>query len=74
MLIDEEEKIGLKNYEIELKDNDNLLKFCFEFCNINDILNISAASKKFYAITKTVDYKFEEAIERNYFSNYDNYE
>ena len=74
MLIDEEEKIGLKNYEIELKDNDNLLKFCFEFCNINDILNISAASKKFYAITKTVDYKFEEAIERNYFSNYANYE
>jgi len=74
MLIEEEETFELKNYRIDLKDNHNLLKFCFDFCDLNDILNLSAASKKFYKLTESMDYKFEEAIEKNYFSNYDNYE
>ena len=74
MLIEDEEKLDLKNYRIELKENEHLLKFCFDFCDINDILNLSAASKKFHELTKDMDYKFEEAIEKNYFSNYDNYE
>lgn len=74
MLIEDEEIFSLKNYSIDLKDNDNLLKFCFDFCDINDILNLSAASKKFHELTKSMDYKFEEAIEKNYFSNYANYE
>ena len=74
MLIEDEEKLGIKKYRTELKENENLLKFCFDFCDINDILNLSAASKKFNELTKSMDYKFEEAIGKNYFSNYDNYE
>ena len=73
MLIDEE-TFELNNYGTELKDNENLLTLCFEFCDINDILNISAASKKFHKLTSNMDYIFEEAIEKNYFSNYANYE
>ena len=74
MLIEEEEAFELKNCEAGLKVNDNLLAICFDFCDINDKLNISAASKKFFEITKNMDYIFEEAIEKNYFSNYANYE
>ena len=74
MLIEEEETFALKNCEAGVKVNDNLLAICFDFCDINDILNLSAASKKFHELTKDMDYKFEEAIEKNYFSNYDNYE
>jgi hypothetical protein len=73
MLIDEE-TFELNNYGTELKDNENLLTLCFGFCDINDILNISAASKKFHKLTSNMDYIFEEAIEKNYFSNYANYE
>ena len=73
MLIDEE-TFELNNYGTELKDNENLLILCFGFCDINDILNISAASKKFHKLTSNMDYIFEEAIEKNYFSNYANYE
>ena len=73
MLIDEE-TFELNNYGTELKDNENLLTLCFAFCDINDILNISAASKKFHKLTSNMDYIFEEAIEKNYFSNYANYE
>ena len=73
MLIDEE-TFELNNYGTELKDNENLLTLCFEFCDINDILSISAASKKFHKLTSNMDYIFEEAIEKNYFSNYANYE
>lgn len=73
MLIEDEENIDLKNYRTELKNNGNLLINCFDFCEINDILNISAASKKFSELLKKLDYKFEEAIEKNYFSNYVNY-
>ena len=73
MLIDEE-TFELNNYGTELKDNENLLTLCFGFCDINDILYISAASKKFHKLTSNMDYIFEEAIEKNYFSNYANYE
>ena len=74
MLIDEEKTFVLKNFRTELNKNDNLLPLIFDFCDANDFLNLSAASKKFYELTKKMDYKFEEAIEKNYFSNYANYE
>ena len=74
MLIDEEKTYVLKNFRTELNKNDNLLPLIFDFCDVNDFLNLSAASKKFYELTKKMDYKFEEAIEKNYFSNYANYE
>jgi hypothetical protein len=74
MLIEEEETFALKNCEAGVKVNDNLLAICFDFCDINDILYLSAASKKFYGISIDFDYKFEKAIEKNYFSNYTNYE
>jgi len=74
MLIDDEKTSEKKNCRILLSSNKNLLLLIFDFCNINDILNLSAASKQFYEITKDLDYKFEESIEKNYFSNYTNYE
>ena len=73
MLI-EKETFEEKNFGTELKDNENLLTLCFGFCDINDILNISAASKKCHKLTSNMDYIFEEAIDKNYFSNYANYE
>ena len=74
MLIEEEKKIVLKNFRTKINKNDNLLLLIFEFCDINDFLCLSAASKKFYELTKKMDNKFEEVIEKNYFSNYENYE
>ena len=74
MLIDDEKTPKIKNNRATLSSNKNLLNIIFDFCEINDIINLSAASKKFYEITKDFDYKFEEAIEKNYFSNYTNYE
>ena len=73
-MIEEEKKFVLKNFRTELNKNDNVLSIIFDFCDINDFLNLSAASKKFYELTKKMDYKFEEVIEKNYFSNYANYE
>ena len=55
-------------------DNDNILQIFFEFCDIDDILNLSMVCKKFNKITKRLDYKFEAAIRRNFFSRYYNYE
>jgi hypothetical protein len=74
MLIDDEKTPKIKNNRATLSSNKNLLNIIFDFCEINDIINLSSASKKFYEITKDFDYKFEEAIEKNYFSNYTNYE
>ena len=74
MLIDDEKTPKIKNNRATLSSNKNLLNLIFDFCEINDIINLSSASKKFYEITKDFDYKFEEAIEKNYFSNYTNYE
>ena len=74
MLIDDEKTPKIKNNRATLSSNKNVLNIIFDFCEINDIINLSSASKKFYEITKDFDYKFEEAIEKNYFSNYTNYE
>ena len=74
MLIDDEKTPKIKNRTTTLSSIKNLLTLIFDFCEINDIINLSTASKKFYEITKDFDYKFEEAIEKNYFSNYTNYE
>jgi len=74
MLIDDEKTPKIKNRTTTLSSIKNLLTLIFDFCEINDIINLSAASKKFYETTKDFDYKFEEAIEKNYFSNYTNYE
>ena len=70
MMLEDEINFSKKN----IIENDNLLKICFDFCDIEEILNLSLVSKKFYEITKSLDYKFEEEIEKNYFSNYNNYE
>ena len=74
MLIDDEKTSQKKNCRNLLSSNKNLLLLIFDFCSINDILYLSAASKLFYEVTKYLDYKFEESIEKNYFSNYTNYE
>jgi hypothetical protein len=75
MLIEKEEKFEQKIYKLELKNNNNILSFIFDFCDLVDILNLSVANKRFNNIIKeSFDYKFEEEIEKNYFSDYSNYE
>ena len=75
MMIDDDENLSKPNNNIvEVFENDNLLQICFDFCDIDDILNLSLVCSKFYKITKLFDYKFEDKIEKNYFSNYSNYE
>jgi hypothetical protein len=75
MLIEKEEKFEQKIYKLELKNNNNILSFIFDFCDLVDILNLSVVNKRFNNIIKeSFDYKFEEEIEKNYFSDYSNYE
>lgn len=75
MMIDDDENLSKPNNNIlEVFENDNLLQICFDFCDIEDILNLSLVCSKFYKITKLFDYKFEDKIEKNFFSNYSNYE
>ena len=75
MLIEKEEKFEQKIYKLDLKNNNNILSFIFDFCDLVDILNLSVANKRFNNIIKeNFDYKFEEEIEKNYFSDYSNYE
>ena len=75
MMIDDDENLSKPNNKIvEVFENDNLLQICFDFCDIEDILNLSLVCSKFNKITKLFDYKFEDKIEKNYFSNYSNYE
>ena len=75
MLIEKEEKFEQKIYKLELKNNNNILSFIFDFCDLVDILNLSVVNKRFNNIIKeNFDYKFEEEIEKNYFSDYSNYE
>jgi hypothetical protein len=70
-----ENEININNTAIEkVIANDSLLKLCFEFCDSEDILNLSSVSKRFNKITRKLDYKFEDEIEKNYFSDYNNYE
>ena len=74
MLLEDEEFFFLKSDEKKTSSNNNLLQYCFDFCDIKDILNLSLTSKKIRELTQNVDYKFEFAIEKNFFSNYSNYE
>ena len=75
MLVEKEEKFDQKFYKLELKNNNNILSFIFDFCDLIDILNLSVVNKRFNNIIKeSFDYKFEEEIEKNYFSDYSNYE
>ena len=39
---------GADSVEERIIENDNLLKLCFDFCDVEDILNLSLTSKKFY--------------------------
>ena len=73
-MIDDDKNFKLKNSIEKIINNENILKFIFDFCDFEDILSLSLVSKNFNNITKSLDYKFEEAIEKNYFSNYNNYE
>jgi hypothetical protein len=54
--------------------NDNLYKLIFEFCDAEDLCQISFCSKKFNEISKQLDYKFHSIFEDNYCSSYNNYE
>jgi hypothetical protein len=73
-MIDDDKNFKLKNSIEKIINSEIILKFIFDFCDIEDILSLSLVSKNFNNITKSLDYKFEEAIEKNYFSNYNNYE
>ena len=73
-MIDDEQNTNVNIHKENIFESDDLLKFFFDFCDIEDILNLSRVSTKFYKITKALDYKFEEAIDKNYFSNHYNYE
>ena len=62
-----------KNQKLLLTDlNNNLLKSCFFFCSIEDILSLSLVCRKFYEVTKELDFKFKEKCELNFCSNYNN--
>ena len=62
-----------KNQKLLLTDlNNNLLKSCFVFCSIEDILSLSLVCRKFYEVTKELDFKFKEKCELNFCSNYNN--
>jgi hypothetical protein len=52
--------------------NNNLLKTCFIFCNMEDILSLSLVCKKFYIITKELDFIFKKRCEISFCSNYNN--
>ena len=62
-----------KNQKLSLTNlNNNLLKSCFVFCSIEDILSLSLVCRKFYEVTKELDFKFKEKCELNFCSNYNN--
>ena len=52
--------------------NSNLIKSCFAYCSLEDILSLSLVCKQFYEITKELDVIFREKCELNFCSNYDN--
>ena len=74
MLLEDEEVSDSEKIKNKINSNDNILLFIFDFCDIEEILNLSLASRKFKKLTEKLDFKFEYEIEKNYFSNYDNYE
>ena len=52
--------------------NSNLIKSCFAYCSLEDILSLSLVCKQFYEITKELDVIFREKCELDFCSNYDN--
>lgn len=65
--------IRLTHKKITLNNlNSNLIKKCFVYCSLEDILSLSLVCKKFYEITKELDAIFKEKCELNFCSNYDN--
>jgi len=52
--------------------NTSLIKSCFVYCSLEDILSLSLVCKKFYEITNELDVIFKEKCELNFCSNYDN--
>ena len=54
--------------------NDNLYKIIFEFCDAEDLNNISLCSKKFNELVKELDYKYKKIFEEKFCSSYENYE
>ena len=65
--------ISLTNKKITLINlNTNLIKSCFVYCSLEDILSLSLVCKKFYEITKELDVIFKEKCELNFCSNYNN--
>lgn len=75
MMLRNETNICKNNPIDNVLKNEYLFKICFDFCDIEDILYLSLVSKNFHKMTeKNFDYKFEKEIEKNYFSNYSNYE
>ena len=52
--------------------SNQLIKSCFIFCSVEDILSLSLVCKQFYIITKELDFIFKEKCELNFCSNYNN--
>ena len=48
----DEEIFKPKNNIEKILENDNLLKICFDFCEVEDILNLSLVNRKFNKIKK----------------------
>ncbi len=63
--------LSVKNMNI-INFNNNLIKNFFSYCSTEDIINLSLVCKKFYEITKKLDYKFKEKCELNFCSDYNN--
>jgi hypothetical protein len=53
---------------------DNVLILILEFCDIEDIINLSLSCKELYKLLQKYDFKFEDVIAKNFFSNYNKYE
>ena len=65
--------IRLTHKKITLNNlNSNLIKSCFVYCSLEDILSLSLVCKQFYEITKELDVIFREKCELDFCSNYDN--
>ena len=58
------------NIILKYTANPNLLKIAFDYCDTTDILALAQVSKSFNnLINIQLDYKFEESIDKYYFSN-----
>ena len=61
------------NLTLKYITNPNLLKVAFDYCDTADILSLSQVSKSFNNLIKNqLDYKFEESIDKYFFSNSNN--